>query len=861
MMCLCGHYIHSPLISAHLAVPPSPLASYSGVPLAGDSYTPVLSIHYDRPPPHQHSAQRKRAPRTERPKDTDRPGPLSYPSDREPCEGIESEHVSEYGSGESITLNLKEHEGNPHGTGRHGEIDLESSITEQDTGIEDTDTDSCMSDSTSDRMFKDEGFSQTDIRYDSGKNTTSSQQGHKQDSSSLKEIKKENAALRDELRDIKSELERRLDDLETQRRAEAEARTKLKQLSKKHSSQTEQHRVKVQEFKEKGSKLEIQLEQERKESARLREVVAGLEKEAEKRQGEDESKVENIKLKEALSVMERKEEQLKEEWEKMQNELQMLQYELLQEREERMKEREEENKRLKNSELEGIKIAELQAELSRLQRSAVCEDKDNMPLTYLQLGNQPNTTDDVSALENSLISSPDACVSLCESNLQNTMFSKETRIMSLITESDTWTKSPEHFLQDTEDSTSATHLNKLGKSREGTDLDETTILILEVERLRVQRDKEAQRSEKTQKKLEVLQNQVTNQTQQLTLAFENQSKHIDGLLKELLERDDTLQRQEEELQSCRKEIALLKADKHTKEMMQPNTEQVLVESGCELVTNSAISGNLKVVNEEASVTVKDKLQFDSEPTIIVEDGKDQSGNINAEQDASFMYEVTINTKDPVALHTSDVHGGDSACHTENSKAKGTLKPHTTSPGKPTEQSFNVKLPPSCIEYPNDDVRELKEVINELHAAQNELSQLKAKHDQLTLQLQEVSKEDFLVIKQENEQLKLKLEQMAKETCLSQKPLVTQNETSHLTNTKEVDQPFVNKDPHGSSGDGEGEKVEEENDSEDKAYSSARTLSLQEQVQKSCFYASQSLLRASSDTTKLITRGSKFDWLG
>ncbi|XP_036424477.1 centromere protein F [Colossoma macropomum] len=381
-------------LQAQLAALPPPLVSHSFTPVAGDSLTPVLSVHHDRSPPPQYSTQKKRAPKPGRPREIDRPGILTYPPDREPGEGIESEHVSEFGSGDSVTLSIKEHEGSQHRAGRPGEVDMDSSITEQDTGIEDTDTDSYMSDSTSERMFKDEGFPQTDIHRDPGtKNSTSSHQGQKQDSCSIKELKKENAALRDELRDTKHELERRLDDLETQRRAETEARTKLKQLSKKYSSQAEQHRAKAQEFKEKGSKLEAQLEQERKESARLKELVATLEKEAVRRQEEgereeEESKEENIKLKETLAEMESKEEQLEEEKEKMQKELEKLQSELLQEREERAREREEEKKRLKNNELEGLKIAELQAELDRLQRSAGLEDKnvkDNMPLTYLQL--------------------------------------------------------------------------------------------------------------------------------------------------------------------------------------------------------------------------------------------------------------------------------------------------------------------------------------------------------------------------------------------------------------------------------------------------------------------------------------------
>ncbi|XP_017545326.1 centromere protein F isoform X2 [Pygocentrus nattereri] len=848
-------------LQAQLAAPPAPLVSQSFTPVTGDGLTPVLSVHYDRAPPYQHSTQKKRAPKLGRPRENDHPGTLTYPPDREPGEGIESEHVSELGSGDSVTLSIKEHEGSQHRAGRPGEIDMDSSITEQDTGIEDTDTDSYMSDSTSERMFKDEGFPQTDIHRDQTKNSTSSHQGQKQDSSSIKELKKENAALRDELRDAKQELERRLDDLETQRCAETEARTKLKQLSKKYSSQAEQHRAKAQEFKEKGSKLEAQLEQERKESARLKELVATLETEDVKRQEEgereeEESKEENIRLKETLAEMERKEEQLEEEKEKMQKELEKLQSELLQEREDRAREREEEKKLLKNIELEGLKIAELQAELDRLRSSTGPEDKNvkgNMPLTYLQLGNQSNATDYVTAdFENNVVSSPDAFF-FCESvNLQNTLLSKETRMTSLITEYGTQIKSADHSQQLSEDSTSDRYLEGQEQNREGTDLDNVTILVLEVERLRAQRDREAERAKKSEKKLEVLQNQVTSQTQQLTLAFEKQSKHIQDLLRELQERDDALQRQGKELQNCREEIASFKVNIH---MVKSNPEQSVEEfeeSSCDLVSSKHTADTLEMVIEEASNTRKDKpLQSGCRES--------QPGSWNAELDKSHMSEVNINTKELKSLHTSDKHGRDSACLIENTKASEPLESptaaqqgrdhvvenntenaesYTTSSRKIREESHISEFPQCLTEYPTDDVRKLKRVINELHEAQNELSLLKAKHDQLTLQLQEVSKEEFLFLKQENEQLILKLELKTKETCASQITLA-QNESSHLTNAKAENPAAVNQDQHhagnssrlreavglgGSSRDGSREKSGESEDE------TAHTHSLQEQVQ-------------------------------
>ncbi len=144
---------------------------------------------------------------------------------------------------------------------RLSETDVETSVTEQDTGIEDMETDSFTSESTSGTMSKSESAISCSIQIGDTSGKT-----EKRDSAPLKDLKKENAELCDELRDVKYELQMRLEDLETQRRAETEARTKLKQLSRKHSTQTEQQRAKTLELKDSVTKLEDQLEQEKKES-------------------------------------------------------------------------------------------------------------------------------------------------------------------------------------------------------------------------------------------------------------------------------------------------------------------------------------------------------------------------------------------------------------------------------------------------------------------------------------------------------------------------------------------------------------------------------------------------------------------
>ncbi|KAF5900245.1 centromere protein F-like isoform X1, partial [Clarias magur] len=836
-------------LQAQLAAPPP--QQVVSRPIAGDSFSSVPSTYSSNAPPHQHISQRKKTLKTERPKISDKSGSLTCSSERKPGEGIDSEHISEFGSEDSTPVSINVQEGNRFGVERSSEAEVENSISaslEQDTGIEDADTDSCMSDSISEHVLKD------DIYCDNNQKLNSSNQGQKRDSSSIAELKKENSALRDELKDIKRELDHRLDDLESQRRAEAEARTKLKQLSKKHSSQTEQHRVKTQELKDKGSKLEAQLEQERKEGARLREVVTTLQEEAEKRKEEvereeEESKEEIINLKEALAQMEIKEEHLEKERETMQNELEVLKSELSQEREQRDREREEEKTLRKTYEVEGLKIAELQAELDRLQGSATLEDKNvntNMPLTYLQLGNQANTTNDVTAIENE-VAALNANIFFCDSvNLENTMFSKP-----FITECGTEIKSGEHSPVE-QDTTSTGTLEDYTKATEGMNLDDTTILVLEVERMRVQRDREAERAKKTQKKLEALQNQVTSQTQQLTLAFENQSKHIECLLKEIQQRDSALQRQGEELQSSQKELALLKEEKQMTEMVNSLTSsaeksaEVSAEPSCDLPLSSPATLDTREVTEnEFLYTIKNKpLQSDRQSLTDVE-VEGPPCNISATLDKANMSHVALSTKEYVMITSTNDHERDSAnelpelvTNPEQDGGHASIETDAEHAQSSVVSSFiDIKeLPeylPKLLEHSSDGTSTLKMVIKKLHEAQNELSELKSRHDQLTLQLQEVSRQDLLSLKQEQEQLKLKLEFLNKESCLSEVYL-KQDESNLLTNTEEESVSVTDLKEkvviEESFEDGRPKSEDQLEDSERETCSSAQVHSLHEQLE-------------------------------
>ena len=83
------------------------------------------------------------------------------------------------------------------------------------------------------------------------------------------DLRRENAALLSDLRDVKEELAKRLEDLEGQRRAEAETRTRLKQLSRKHAAQTEHGREREEQDRERKRELE----EERAEKERLKQAV------------------------------------------------------------------------------------------------------------------------------------------------------------------------------------------------------------------------------------------------------------------------------------------------------------------------------------------------------------------------------------------------------------------------------------------------------------------------------------------------------------------------------------------------------------------------------------------------------------
>ncbi|XP_061091210.1 centromere protein F [Conger conger] len=552
-------------LQAKLAVPAAPTVPTRCIPV-GDSFSSPVTPHR---PSH---VPKKKVNRTEKPREEEQDQRAKYPTDREPGEGIDSDFIGEFGS---------QAPEKPKGEGGRArkEADRRGSIT-REAEEEKSDKTCVHDDGASTKEQVDAGTDQGEtVQRDVKVSTKDEKQGHNssdgdtqpegvgvqsQDSSgpkgqhsapSLQDLKSENVALRDDLKEAKRELEQRLEDLEAQRRAETEARTKLKQLSRKNSSQVEQLRQKTQELKEEGGRLEKQLEEERKESGRLRDSLDALEGErreeqTEKNRGDEEARTAMDKLRADLAALES---------------------ELRKEQEDKEREKEDgERERLKDEECRRAlteKVAELQSEVEELRNSKWEGENGNeetdKPLTPLILELNSNNNNAVAMQDDNFIPSPTESISLSDSAGAETPKKEE---IDLITEEGA--KSSKHPVEIRGPYPGKPTVDGSQMSEKLLDSDEVVQLVLEVERLRGacvklrgEKDREAGRAKQTQAKLEVLQNQVTNQTKQLTLAFENQSSNIKDLLGELQVRDSTLQRLEDELQGCHGEIAEMKAEK------------------------------------------------------------------------------------------------------------------------------------------------------------------------------------------------------------------------------------------------------------------------------------------------------------
>lgn len=342
------------------------------------------------------------------------------------------------------------------------------------------------------------------------------------------DVQKENAMLRSEIKDVREELQKRLEDLEAQRRAEAEARTRLKQLSRKHSSQAVEKEELEKEWR-------AQLESERAETERLRKAMAALETEMKSRREEREKKEREEQEEEKNKALEDRESEMIELNIQLKKQLAEVKAQLVLEREERQREEEKRNQ-ITNTDIDekkelNTKLAELKAELEELKRSRNDESLEeeklsvaNSPLTYLTLRDDELNSNIVHD-DNKPLPSPEQHLLFCQSTNQlNMLVSQATA--DLIQEEQTETEPECSPLSDEGQTVKVasdlkdTRQNYLGVSSLS-DQRETpshlqecesvpSDLAKEVERLQRENAKETQRANQYQVKLEALQKQVNN---------------------------------------------------------------------------------------------------------------------------------------------------------------------------------------------------------------------------------------------------------------------------------------------------------------------------------------------------------------
>ncbi|XP_023137769.2 centromere protein F isoform X1 [Amphiprion ocellaris] len=503
----------------------------------------------------------------------------SYPSDREPGEGIDSEHITVLISSDSECLQRAGHRRKSNeedNRSRNELIDCDMSGASKSCSTHSAVSAPINSSVDSDKVIDPERSTLAQSSVLSAEKTRSlksEQIIHSED------LKRENAMLRSEIQDVRDELQKRLEDLETQRRAEAETRTRLKQLSRKHSSQTVERKEKDKEWK-------AQLDSEKAETERLRRTIGTLEAEM-KRVKEERDKMEREEWEEKKNqAKEDRESEMIELNIQLKKQLAEVKSQLALEREERKREEEERNQITDtDSDVKmalSIKLAELQAEVEELKRRGKEDSQEeerlsavNSPLTYLTLHDDELNSNIVSC-DGKLLPSPEQHLLFCQStNQRNMLVSQAT---ADIQEKRTVIDAEHSLLSDEVQEVASDpengKQNYLGGSSPS-DLQKEELaasdLAKEVEHLQKEKQKETERANQYQVKLEALQNQVTRQTQQLTMAFEKQSQHISGLLAELQEKESALLSQGEELLRCKQALDVLK--KEEEKMMAKDVEE------------------------------------------------------------------------------------------------------------------------------------------------------------------------------------------------------------------------------------------------------------------------------------------------
>ncbi|XP_068571065.1 centromere protein F isoform X2 [Cebidichthys violaceus] len=546
------------------AVPAAPLQPVQFCPV-GQSFSPQPSYAlHSRPSTHTKRPSDTALAEQRRDEDEDvdkRRAEIaaSYPSDREPGEGIDSEHITDLISSDSECF-------------QRGNEAIESD-----------------SSGTNKQSTSDQGLS-TSSHSAAGTPTNASMGCDRCKGS--EDLKRENATLRSELHDAREELQKRLEDLEAQRRAETEARTRLKQLSRKRASQAVEKDDQDKEWK-------AQLESERAETERLRTAMAALETEMARGREERDEREREEREEEKNKALQDRESEMIELNIQLKKQLAEVKAQLALEKEEQKREEEERN-RINNTDVDVKKelrtnLEELKAELEELKRSreedSLEEEKlslANSPLTYLTL-HDDELNSNIGRCDNKLLPSPEQHLLFCQSTNQRNMLVSQATADLVQEERTVIDPEPSPPSDEQQTGVVATDMeddrqNYLGGSplsdhrRPLSDIQKvepvSSDLTKEVERLQEENTKETERANQYQVKLEALQSQVTRQTEQLTTAFEKQSRHISGLLCELHEKESALLIQGEELQRYKQELDAHKEEEETRreEMMVKEVE-------------------------------------------------------------------------------------------------------------------------------------------------------------------------------------------------------------------------------------------------------------------------------------------------
>ncbi|KAM9740399.1 uncharacterized protein ACNS7B_011852 isoform 1-T1 [Menidia menidia] len=626
----------------------------------------------------------------------------SYPTDREPGEGIDAEHITVITNSESLPRVGQTSSCDVSQKNRGEDIKADISGTPITSAV-----DGCGSAGSELSSLP------QSLTLSAGQAPLKSEQNI-----SSEDLKRENNQLRSEICDVREELQRRLDDLETQRRAEAEARTRLKLLSRKNASQ-------AVEREERDRELKAQLENEKAETERLRKTITALE--AEIRRGREEEK---------NTAQDDKESEMIEFNIQLKNQLAEVKAQLALEREERKREEEDRNLIIsRDADVKkemSMKLAELKAEMEDFKHGGqewAEEEKlsaANSPLTYLTLhDNELNSTDVYS--DNKLLPSPEQHLLFCQStNKLNMLMS--TAAPDIIQEEQTMMGEQSPLLHDAHTASEDTQQNKYGRSsvsdRQISELP-TSDLAKEVEHLQRECSKEAERANQYQAKLEALQCQVTRQTQQLTMAFENQSQHISGLLTELQEKERALQCQAEEVLRYKQELEALKTENH-KEGKTTVKDGEEVGSGKESLTETskqekecAVSFPTEISDNDCKIEGKTKVTkieiYDAETAAATDSGETVISESSVDSNTSYWHSDSAIevTESPCGQNggAADIVTERCALKGENQqlidRTTGVTASHSRNPTLQTDSENQEALStPSCAEQetrvmPND----------------------------------------------------------------------------------------------------------------------------------------------------------------